>query len=336
MFWRKNANNDDTSTDKKNTGRMVDSPKSPPTFALPRGAVADHSPTIVNGTEYPIVVFLERGTLYNTQVLHPGEAVCMTRRQTGGVGVLPYRVHAMIGDEASLPRKSDSLKNLVKSSVIPAAFVAGCLASAMSAGTLAGPSAALAPMVSGMVVKGVVIDAAALAAGSVMASRAKIVTELLLRKQKDKFMVMSSQFMPGQRYLKVTGGLSEGPLTINEMEKGKAKGMQVTAIKSPMALRDDNDKGHQPNKEKKQHDQNDIQLLKEDSSLTNTADQREETVDVSVPLSMEDHRDTISQQSAMGITATTQKVSKSTWSWGKPKSSAPIEAQNDLIAATVL
>lgn len=158
----------------------------------------------------------------------------MTRKQTGGAGLLPYKVHAMIGDEASLPKKSDSLKNLVKVSVIPAAFIAGCLATAMSAGTLAGPSASIAPMVSGVVIRGVVIDKAALVAGSVMASRAQLVTKLLLRTQRNKFMTESNQFLPGQRYLKVTGGMSEGPLQIEEVNKRKARNIQVTAVKAPM------------------------------------------------------------------------------------------------------
>lgn len=234
MFWKKKKSD-------KQQQEIVESSsnkKPPPTFALPHGARADHSPTIVNRTDYPIVVFLERGTLYNTQVLHPGEAVCMTRRQTGGAGLLPYRVHALIGDETSLPKQSDSVKNLLISTAIPAAFVAGCLATAMSAGTLAGPSAALAPMVSGMVVKGVVIDTAALAAGSVMASRATIVTKLLLQKKKENFMVVSKRFLPGQRYLTVTGGLDQGPLVIEETDKRRARGMLVVAVKPPMSILD--------------------------------------------------------------------------------------------------
>lgn len=235
MFWKKKKSDQQQEIVESSSSKK---PSPPPTFALPHGAKADHSPTIVNRTDYPIVVFLERGTLYNTQVLHPGEAVCMTRRETGGAGLLPYRVHALIGDEMSLPKQSDSVKNLLISTAIPAAFVAGCLATAMSAGTLAGPSLALAPMVSGMVVKGVVIDTAALAAGSVMASRATIVTKLLLQKKKENFMVVSKRFLPGQRYLTVTGGLDQGPLAIAEMDKRRARGMLVVAVKPPMSILD--------------------------------------------------------------------------------------------------
>jgi hypothetical protein len=332
MFWKKSKTNDK----KKNGGESSSSaPPPPPRFPLPRGAMIDHSPTIVNETEYPIVVFLERGTLYNTQVLHPGEAVCMTRRQTGGVGLLPYRVHAMIGDEASLPKKSDSIKNLIKCSAIPAAFVAGCLATAMSAGTLAGPSAALAPMVSGMVVKGVVIDAAALAAGSVMASRAQIVTELLLRKQKDKFMAVSKKFMPGQRYLKVTGGISEGPLVIEEVDKRKARDMQVVAIKPPMAIRDDNKPV-------------DSALLLEQEDSGNMTDQTESTVEASVALNIEEEKKDVSQSV---VDAPLQKDIKKEGTGTKKnnnkevKPSAPVDprkvkpsapTEDDLIPVTLL
>jgi hypothetical protein len=230
----KSTNSCDNGNKQKNDKMKVEPPVAPPTFPLPHGAVGDHSPTIVNSTNYPVVVFLERGILYNAQVLHPGEAVCMTRKQTGGAGVLPYKVHAVIGDENSLPKMSDSIKNLVKVSVIPAAFIAGYLATAMSGGTLAGPSAGIASLVRGMVIKGVVIDSAALAAGSLMASRAKMITNVLIREQRNKFMTVSKQFLPGQRYLKVTGGMSEGPLQVEEVRKRKARSMQVTAIKAPM------------------------------------------------------------------------------------------------------
>jgi hypothetical protein len=311
----------------ESSGAIV--PPSPSTFLLPRGAAADHSPTIVNNTEYPVVVFLERGTLYNAQVLHPGEAVCMKRKQTGGVGLLPYKVHAVIGNEASLPKTSDSLKNLVKVSVIPAAFIAGCLATAMSAGTLAGPSAALAPLVSGMVVKGVVIDTAALAAGSIMASRAQMVTELLLRTQRNKFMTVSNQFLPGQRYLKVTGGLSEGPLQIEEVEKRKASKIQVIAIKSPMTRSDDVVKASNNN-----------QLLKVDCSRINKEEQTEFFGGVPNPIPMEDHTEAV--RSALEDPTLTGSGRKESWFSKKEKvptnkrASDAAQSMDVLIPATML
>jgi hypothetical protein len=148
----------------------------------------EHSPTILNASNHTIVVFQERGILYNRQVLEPGQAVSITKRQTGGRILLPYKVHAVIGNEKCLPTAKDSRKNLIKVTAIPAAFVTGCMVTAVSAGMLMGPSAALAPLVSGMVVNGVVIDSAALAAGGLAASRAQAVTDRLLKEQPDKFM----------------------------------------------------------------------------------------------------------------------------------------------------
>jgi hypothetical protein len=147
----------------------------------------NHSPTILNASNHTIVVFQERGTLYNRQVLAPGEAVSMTKKQTGG-RLWSYKVHAVIGDENCLPTANDSRKNLIKVTAIPAAFVTGCMITAISAGMLVGPAVALGPLVSGMVVNGVVIDAAALAAGGIAASRAQAVTDRLLKEQPDKFM----------------------------------------------------------------------------------------------------------------------------------------------------
>ena len=193
-----------------------------------------HCPTIVNQTNYSIVVFQERAVLFNKQVLQPGEAVTMTRRQTGGIVLTPYFVHALVGDESALPTAGDSRKNLVKVTAIPAAFVAGCLATAVTAGMLAGPSAALAPLVSGLVVKGVVIDAAAITAGGVMATRAGAVTEMLLKKLPDKFMCRSGRMRPGQRFLVVRGGLADGPLSIEEIPKPEYDGLGIEILKEPI------------------------------------------------------------------------------------------------------
>lgn len=56
-----------------------------------------------------------------------------------------------------------------------------------------GPSAALAPLVSGMVVNGAVIETAALAAGGLTATRAQAVTERLPEEQPDKFMIKTDR-----------------------------------------------------------------------------------------------------------------------------------------------
>lgn len=164
----------------------------------------------------------------------------MTRKETGGGLFLPYMVHALIGDEKSLPTKRESTKNLVKVSAIPAAFVVGCFATAISAGMLVGPSVALAPLVSGMVVNGVVIDSAALAAGGIMASRAQVVTELLLKKHPDKFMCKTNRLKPGKRFLVVRGGLADGPVSIEDVSPGTFQKLAISAWKQPLPNNEEN------------------------------------------------------------------------------------------------
>ena len=182
--------------------------------------IPEHSPTILNASNHSMVVFQERGTFYNCQVLKPGEAVSMTAKQTGGV-LLPYKVHAVVGDENCLPSSKDSTKNLVKVTTVPTAFVLGCFGTAIAAGMLVGPSVALAPLVSGMVVNGVVIDSAAIAAGGLAATKAQAITDLLLKQQPDKFMCKTGSLRPGQRYLVVTGGLADGSISIEDVSKKK-------------------------------------------------------------------------------------------------------------------
>jgi hypothetical protein len=191
-----------------------------------------HCPTIVNQTEQTIVVFLERGILYNKQVLQPGEAVSMTRWQTGGI-LVPYYIHAVVGDERSLPTRKQSMKNLVSVAAIPTAFIVAAFATAVSAGTLTGPSAALAPLVSGMVVQGVVIDAAAIAAGTVVASRAAVVSNLLIKKYPQKFMTKTKRLRPGRRYCVVKGGVDKGPLKIETICAKEFHKLEIQTFKEP-------------------------------------------------------------------------------------------------------
>eukprot|EP00565_Helicotheca_tamesis_P000078 CAMPEP_0185734638 /NCGR_PEP_ID=MMETSP1171-20130828/23087_1 /TAXON_ID=374046 /ORGANISM="Helicotheca tamensis, Strain CCMP826" /LENGTH=202 /DNA_ID=CAMNT_0028404683 /DNA_START=12 /DNA_END=620 /DNA_ORIENTATION=+ len=190
-----------------------------------------HSPVIVNNTEHSIVVFQSRGFFYNEQVLQPGEAVSMTRKETGGLA--PYRVHVTIGDEKCLPTKKQSFRNMVHAATIPTAFVVGAFATAVSAGTLAGPSAALAPMVSGMVVKGVVIDGAAIAAGTVLAERASAAADMLIKKHPENFVIKSSILMPGERFFVVKGGI-EKPLVLKQLTAKKFKKLGTKEFKGPM------------------------------------------------------------------------------------------------------
>jgi hypothetical protein len=221
-----------------------------------------HSPTIVNGTKHIIVVFQERGILYNKQVLRPGEAVTMTKQQTGGMFLTPYFVHAVIGDESAMPTKKQSVQNLVKVTAIPAAFCAGCLVTAVGAGVLAGPSVALAPLVSGMVVQGVVIDSAALVAGGMLASKAQMVSEMLLKKHPTKFMNKSTKLRPGERYLVVKGGLGDGPVEIANVTKKDFQKLGISSFKEPTDTVKDKIKYYLPGSKelKKDEDQNPQQI----------------------------------------------------------------------------
>jgi len=159
----------------------------------------------------------------------------MTRKQTGPFNLLPYKIHAIVGDETCIPSSQDSTRNLIKVTAIPAAFVAGCLATAVSAGMLLGPSAALGPLVSGMVVNGVVIDSTALAAGGMVATRASAVATMLLKEKPDFFMNKTGNVRPGQRYFVVSGGLADGTVSIEEMsEKKFEKNCTVKEWKAPL------------------------------------------------------------------------------------------------------
>jgi hypothetical protein len=156
------------------------------------------------------VVFLERGVYFNKQVLLPGEAVNLSRQKTGN---FPYRVHAVIGDEDAFPTKSESIRNLVKVTATPVAFVATCLATVYSGGAWS----------------------ASMKAGAVMASRAEFVKELLPRKEKDqKLMCVTRRFLPGQRFLMVSGGLSKGDVKIEELSRRRMRKLKIVAMKRPM------------------------------------------------------------------------------------------------------
>lgn len=197
--------------------------------------IPQHSPTILNASNHSMTVFQERGTFYNCQVLKPGEAVSMSRKQTGPFNLVPYKIHAIVGDESRIPSSRDSTRNLIKVTAVPVAFAAGCLATAISAGMLVGPSAALGPLVSGTVVNGVVIDSAALAAGGMVATRASAVADMLLKEKPDFFVNKTGNIRPGRRYFVVSGGLADGTVGIEEMsEKKFEKNYTVEVWKEPL------------------------------------------------------------------------------------------------------
>ena len=184
-----------------------------------------HSPTVVNQTAESIVVFLERGILYNKCVLLPGEAVCMTRQQTGGGILIPYYIHAVIGDEKSLPGRAQSVKNLISVAAIPTAFCIGALCASMSGGTSIAATAKTTTTVAKL--------ASSLKAGTLLASRVGVVSELLVQKHPDKFMAKSNRLFPGKRFVTVAGGL-EAPLTIQTITQRQFKKLKILAFKEPI------------------------------------------------------------------------------------------------------
>lgn len=190
------------------------------------------SPTIANCTEHTIVVFQERGVFYNKQILHPGEALSITKNQTGEI--LPYYIHAAIGDEQALPCRKKSLQNLASVAAVPTAFCVGALATAVSAGTLSGPSAALAPLISGCVVRGVVFDAAAIAAGTVLASRVAAVSELIVKLHPTKFIAKSKRLFPGRRFVTITGGLDDDLIINHNIKEEDFKKIKIHTFKVPI------------------------------------------------------------------------------------------------------
>lgn len=193
----------------------------------------DHAPLIVNCTKHSIVVFQERGAIFNKQHLLPGEAVNITRRETAGI--LPYYfLHAVIGDETSIPDKMASMKSLATRAAIPTAFVVGALAAAVSAGVLTGPALALAPLINGLVIQGVVIDAAAIGAGSALATKMALASETIVEKFENKFMTKTDRVMNGNRYMAVMGGVDDGPLEIMEMKRDEYQKMSIAVTKNPI------------------------------------------------------------------------------------------------------
>jgi len=204
------------------------------------------NPIIVNQTAHSIVLFLDRGVLYNKQVLQPGEAVGMTRKETAGM-IMPYRIHAVVGDAKSLPTRRQSIKNLASTAVIPTAFLIGTFMAASSAGTMTGPSAALSRMAGGVVVRGMVIDSAALAAGSLAANRAAFVADKLIERYPENFSCRTGLLMPGNRCVVVRGGIEE-PLTITTITTKDFKQIAIEAeVKTPMDTLQDKLEYYTPN-----------------------------------------------------------------------------------------
>jgi len=84
-----------------------------------------------------------------------------------------------------------------------------------------------------MIVKGIVVDAAALASGAFAADVTKKVAATLLKDHKEKLMGKTKVLLPGERYLSVTGGLLEGPIEIEVVPRFAFERLEIAAIKVP-------------------------------------------------------------------------------------------------------
>jgi hypothetical protein len=144
-----------------------------------------HAPLIVNSAKVPMVVYLERGFLFNRVVIQPGEAASLWSHK--GPYLLPYTIYALVGDENNLPTTMDSLKMFLKKAAVPTAFLGGVVVSVASWGALTGPAAALAPLVTSfptLTVGGAVYTVATIdvALGASSAAVAEVISEKLLKK----------------------------------------------------------------------------------------------------------------------------------------------------------
>jgi len=201
------------------------------TRMLPK--TAKNCPLIINNTNHSLVVFQERGVYFNKQVLLPKEAMSVKKF----LNITPYWVNVVVGDETCIPDMKKSLTNLVSVTAIPTAFVIGALSFAATAGTLTGPALALAPIIDGLVIQGLIVDTAALAAGAVLAERitkAKVIGEYLIKKHPEKFVAHKGPFFPGEKYISVTGGVQDGDLILTEISKADFIDLGVTLIKDPI------------------------------------------------------------------------------------------------------
>eukprot|EP00930_Biecheleria_cincta_P017253 TRINITY_DN13770_c0_g1_i1.p1 TRINITY_DN13770_c0_g1~~TRINITY_DN13770_c0_g1_i1.p1 ORF type:complete len:399 (+),score=62.05 TRINITY_DN13770_c0_g1_i1:48-1244(+) len=168
-----------------------------------------HAPLIVNTAKTPMVVFLECAFLFNRVVIQPGEAASLWSHK--GPHYLPYTIYALMGDEDNLPTSMDSLKMFLKKAAVPAAFLGGVVVSVATWGALTGPSAALAPLITGfpaLKIGGAVYTLAAVdvALGVSAAAVADAISEKILQNPK-AIMAKKPHLLPGNRYFQISGGV---------------------------------------------------------------------------------------------------------------------------------
>lgn len=174
-------------------------------------------PLVVNRANMPMVVYLERGFLFNKQVIMPGEAVQLWSK-TWGPNILPYSIIALVGDKSAVPSTMDSVLSFVGMSAVPTAFVGGVIVSVVSWGALTGPAAALTGLVSNApAIMGYTIASVDIAAGVVAAGGGKQVAEFLVKEHPKAFMAKRRHNFPGTKYFEITGG-PDGSETVKNMQ----------------------------------------------------------------------------------------------------------------------
>merc|ERR1712032_1686167 len=66
------------------------------------------------------------------------------------------------------------------------------------------------------------------------AKKAKQMAEEILSEHKEKLMYVTPKLKPGRRFLSVNGGLTEGPVTIQEIKERKFKKLPIKSMKEPI------------------------------------------------------------------------------------------------------
>jgi len=191
---------------------------------------------------------LERGILFNKQVIKPGEAVNLWT-PSYGPKVLPFSIVALVGDENSIPTSIDSLRNFVGMSAVPVAFIGGTVLSVATMGALAAPAAGLtgsaavlAPLIGkGVTLAGYTIAAGNLAAGAASAVGAEVVAQQILDDHPAAFMTKVRNIMPGTKYFAVKGGpQADGvvtPLKIEEIDMVKYRALNISTVKNCISVK---------------------------------------------------------------------------------------------------
>lgn len=200
-----------------------------------------NQPLVYNKCSMPLAVYLERGFLFNKQVIQPGEAVQLWSPEKGPF-FAPFNIIAVVGDESALPSDFDSMLHFIGKAAVPTAFVGGVAISVISWGALTGPAVALGPLVSNApMVLGYTLGAVDIAAGAAAAKVAKDTGDYIVKKHPEAFMAKAKWVFPGTHYFEIVGGPSPDsqvplPLTVQEINEYTYKSYNCETVKVCQAL----------------------------------------------------------------------------------------------------